>query len=163
MDKTTVCLSPDDFGPHHDTWSWRYRVYTTGSLTHTRSSDGGPNPDGVLKNTVRTKIIKYRRLYVEQKTWILLIWRLVVSGDLVSDWSQGYKSSTPERSILSLGYASLFYSISNNTVTTKRQTMSLHQETFLFFLPLFQMPPLSTSWPWLGIYLFSHPSRTSTV
>ena len=110
-------------------------MYTFGNLTHTRSSDGVPNPDGAFKKTVRTKIIHYRRLYVEQKR------RLVVSGDLVGTWSQDYINNTPERSVLSFDYVSLFHVINNNTVTTKRQTMSLHQETFLFFLSLFLNDP----------------------
>ncbi len=48
VDKTTVSLWSVDFGHHHDTWSSRYQVSPTRTRTHTRSSDGVPNPDGSL-------------------------------------------------------------------------------------------------------------------
>ena len=34
---------------------------TTGQLTHTRSLDGDPDPDGVLKAVTRTKILHFDR------------------------------------------------------------------------------------------------------
>jgi hypothetical protein len=33
-----------------------------GQLTHTRRSDGAPEPDGDLKTVVRAKIIHYRQV-----------------------------------------------------------------------------------------------------
>jgi hypothetical protein len=43
--------------------------------THiTRSSDEVPNPDGSLENTVRTKVIHYRRLYVDLRDLIVFMY-----------------------------------------------------------------------------------------
>jgi hypothetical protein len=39
---------------------------TNGTLTHRISSNDSPHPDGGLKNTVRTKIIHYRQIYVDK-------------------------------------------------------------------------------------------------
>jgi hypothetical protein len=35
--------------------------------THTRSSDGDPYPDSILKNMVRSKVLYYRRLYSDRQ------------------------------------------------------------------------------------------------
>jgi hypothetical protein len=37
-----------------------------GQLTNTRSSDGAPEPDGVIKVVVRKKIIHYHQLYIDR-------------------------------------------------------------------------------------------------
>ena len=57
VDKTNPLIL--DFTMTHDRYG-RSQVHTSRKLTHSRSSDGAPNPDGALKNTVRTKIIHYR-------------------------------------------------------------------------------------------------------
>ena len=41
-------------------------VYPIGQLTHTRRSDGAPEPDGALKAVARAKIIHYRQLYLNR-------------------------------------------------------------------------------------------------
>jgi hypothetical protein len=42
----------------------RSHVYSTGQLTHTRSLDGVPEPDGDLRTVVRNKILHYHQLYI---------------------------------------------------------------------------------------------------
>ncbi len=37
-----------------------------GQLTNTRSSDGVPEPDGVIKVVARKKIIHYHQLYIDR-------------------------------------------------------------------------------------------------
>jgi hypothetical protein len=49
VDKTN-----SDFTMTHDGYG-RSQVHTSRKLTHSRSSDEAPNPDGALKNTVRTE------------------------------------------------------------------------------------------------------------
>ncbi len=39
--------------------------HTTGQLTHTRRSDGAPEPDGALQEVVRDKIRHYRQIYLD--------------------------------------------------------------------------------------------------
>ena len=39
--------------------------HTTGQLTHTRHSDGGPEPDGDLQKVVRDNIRYYRQIYLD--------------------------------------------------------------------------------------------------
>ena len=43
----------------------RSQVYSIEQLTHTRRSDGAPDPDGVLRVVFRTKICHYRQMYIE--------------------------------------------------------------------------------------------------
>jgi hypothetical protein len=40
------------------------QIYPIGQLTHTRRSDGSPEPDGALKASARDKIIHYRQVYL---------------------------------------------------------------------------------------------------
>ena len=42
------------------------RVYTTGQLTNTRSSDDAPELDGALREVARKKILHYRQLYINR-------------------------------------------------------------------------------------------------
>jgi hypothetical protein len=42
-------------------------------FTHTRCSDGAPEPDGVLKTVTRSKIIHYRQLYLNRPDPITFI------------------------------------------------------------------------------------------
>jgi hypothetical protein len=44
----------------------RSHVHSTGHLTHTRSSDGAPEPDGALRTVVRKKILHCRQLYINR-------------------------------------------------------------------------------------------------
>ena len=44
----------------------RSSVHPIGQLTHTRRSDGAPEPDGTLKTVARAKIIHYRQLYLNR-------------------------------------------------------------------------------------------------
>ncbi len=44
----------------------RSNLHPIGQLTHTRTSDGDPDPDGVLKTGVRVKILHYRQLYLNR-------------------------------------------------------------------------------------------------
>jgi hypothetical protein len=39
-------------------------LHPMGQLTHTRRSDGAPDPDGALKEVVRIKIRHYRNIYL---------------------------------------------------------------------------------------------------
>ena len=40
--------------------------HTTGQLTHTRRSDGAPEPDGALQEVVRDKIRHYGQIYLDR-------------------------------------------------------------------------------------------------
>ena len=40
-------------------------MHSIGQLTHTRRSDGAPEPDGDLRAVTRTKIHHYRQLYID--------------------------------------------------------------------------------------------------
>jgi hypothetical protein len=51
----------------------RSHVYSTGQLTHTRRSDGAPEPDGVLRVVVRKKILHYHQLYINRSNPIAFI------------------------------------------------------------------------------------------
>ncbi len=42
----------------------RSQLSSLGQLTHTRRTDGAPEPDGALRTVVRTKIHHYRQLYI---------------------------------------------------------------------------------------------------
>ena len=39
--------------------------HTTGQLTHTRRSDGAPEPDGAIQKVDRDKIRHYRQIYLD--------------------------------------------------------------------------------------------------
>jgi hypothetical protein len=54
-----------DFTLTHTSFGRSY-VYFTGQLTHTRLSDGVPDPDGDLRTMVRKKILHYHQLYVNR-------------------------------------------------------------------------------------------------
>jgi len=43
----------------------RSHVYSIGQLTHSRHSDGDPEPDGALRVVTRKKILHYRQLYID--------------------------------------------------------------------------------------------------
>ena len=60
-----------------------------GHLTHTRCSDGVPEPDGALKSVARTKIIHYRQLYLNRPDPIAFMPVAVdTSGRIYDDFSR---------------------------------------------------------------------------
>ena len=48
-------------------------LHPIGQLTHTRRSDGVPDPDGVLKESVRIKIRHYRNIYLNRQDQIAFL------------------------------------------------------------------------------------------
>ena len=64
-------------------------VYPIGQLTHTRRSDGAPEPDGALKAVTRAKIIHYRQLYLNRPDPIAFMPVTVdTSGRIYDDFSR---------------------------------------------------------------------------
>ncbi len=66
----TDCLPPPrtlilDFTMTHTRYG-RSQLSSLGHLTHSRRSDGAPEPDGALREAVRTKIRHYRQLYINR-------------------------------------------------------------------------------------------------
>ena len=64
----TDCLPPPrtlilDFTMTHQRFG-RSQLSSLGQLTHTRRSDGAPEPDGALRTVTRAKIRHYRQLYI---------------------------------------------------------------------------------------------------
>ena len=60
-----------------------------GQLTHTRRSDGAPEPDGALKAVARAKIIHYRQLYLNRPDPIAFMPVAVdTSGRIYDDFSR---------------------------------------------------------------------------
>ena len=43
---------------------WKITGDPIGQLTHTRRSDGAPEPDGALRTVARAKIRHYRQMYI---------------------------------------------------------------------------------------------------
>ena len=67
----------------------RSNVHPIGQLTHTRRSDGAPEPDGVLKTVARAKIIHYRQLYLNRPDPIAFMPVAVdTSGRIYDDFSR---------------------------------------------------------------------------
>jgi hypothetical protein len=65
--------------------------HPTGQLTHTRRSEGAPEPDGALKATPnqRAKIIHYRQLYLNRPDPIAFLPVTVDTSDhIYDDFSQ---------------------------------------------------------------------------
>ena len=63
-------------------------MYPTGQLTHTRRSDGAPEPDGDLREVVRKKIRHYRQLYINRPDPIAFMSVAVdTSGRIYDDFS----------------------------------------------------------------------------
>jgi hypothetical protein len=67
----------------------RSHLNLNGQLTNTRRSDGAPEPDGVmkdlLKTVVRKKILHYRQLYVDHPDPIAFIPVAVDTSDRIYD------------------------------------------------------------------------------
>jgi hypothetical protein len=60
-----------------------------GQLTHSRRSDGAPEPDGALREAVRTKIRHYRHLYINRPDPIAFMPVAVdTSGRVYDDFSR---------------------------------------------------------------------------
>ena len=56
-----------------------------GQLTHTRRSDGAPDPDGALKAVARIKIRHYRNLYLNRPDPIVFLPLPVDTSDRIYD------------------------------------------------------------------------------
>ncbi len=64
-------------------------MHSTGQLTHTRSSDGGPESDGAVRTVVRKKISHYRQLYINHPDPIVFLPVVVdTSGRTYDDFSR---------------------------------------------------------------------------
>jgi hypothetical protein len=66
----TGCLPPPatlilDFTLTHTRFG-RSQLSSLGQLTHTRRTDGAPEPDGALRTVTRAKIHHYRQLYINR-------------------------------------------------------------------------------------------------
>ena len=67
----------------------RSLVHSIGQLTHTRLSDGAPEPDGALRVVTRKKILHYRQLYIHCPDPIDFIPVVVdTSGRIYDDFSR---------------------------------------------------------------------------
>ena len=60
---------------------WRSHLYPNEKLSHTRHFDDAPHPNGYLKNTVRPKVLHYRRLYDDRPDPIVFIHLVVNTSD----------------------------------------------------------------------------------
>jgi hypothetical protein len=56
-----------------------------GQLTHTRRTDGAPDPDGALRTVVRVKIHHYRQLYINRPEPIVFMPVAVDTTDRIYD------------------------------------------------------------------------------
>ena len=64
-------------------------MHSTGQMTHTRRSDGTPEPDGALRTVVRKKISHYRQLYINHPDPIVFLPVVVdTSGRTHDDFSR---------------------------------------------------------------------------
>ncbi len=63
----------------------RSQLYSLGQLTHIRRLDGTPEPDGALRESVRTKIRHYRQLYINRPDPIDFIPVAVDTSDRIYD------------------------------------------------------------------------------
>jgi len=60
-------------------------VHSIGQLTHTRRSDGVPEPDGTLRTVVRKKILHYRKLYINRPGPLAFMTVVVDNSDRIYD------------------------------------------------------------------------------
>ena len=63
----------------------RSHVHPIGQMTHTRRSDGAPEPDGTLRAVTRKKILHYRQLYIDRPEPIAFIPVAVDTSDHIHD------------------------------------------------------------------------------
>ena len=73
-----------DFTMTHPRYG-RSHVHPIGQFTNIRSSDGPPEPDGVLRVVVRKKILHYRQLYIDRPEAIAFMSVAVDTSDLIYD------------------------------------------------------------------------------
>ena len=67
----------------------RSLLSSLGQLTHSRRSDGAPEPDGALREVARTKIRHYRQLYINRPDPIAFMPVAVdTSGRVYDDFSR---------------------------------------------------------------------------
>ena len=67
----------------------RSQLSSLGQLTHSRRSDGAPEPDGALREAARTKIRHYRHLYINLPDPIAFMPVTVdTSGSVYDDFSR---------------------------------------------------------------------------
>jgi hypothetical protein len=89
----TDCLPPPrtlilDFTMTHTRYG-RSQLSSLGQLTHSRRSDGAPEPDGALREAARTKIRHYRQLYINRPDPIAFMPVAVdTSGRVYDDFSR---------------------------------------------------------------------------
>ncbi len=89
----TDCLPPPrtlilDFTLTHTRFG-KSQVSSLGQLTHTRRTDGAPEPDGVLRTVVRAKIRHYRQLYMNRPEPIAFMSVVVdTTGRIYEDFSR---------------------------------------------------------------------------
>ena len=60
-------------------------MHSLGQLTHTRCSNGAPEPDGALRAVARKKILHCRQLYVDRPEPIAFMPVAVDTGDRIYD------------------------------------------------------------------------------
>jgi hypothetical protein len=66
-------------------------LHSLGQLTHSRRSDGVPESDGALRESVRTKIRHYRQLYINRPDPIAFMPVTVdTSGRIYDDFSRRF-------------------------------------------------------------------------
>ena len=71
-----------------DTRYGRSQLSSLGQLTHSRRSDGVPEPDGAFREASRTKILHYRHLYINRPDPITFMPVAVdTSGRVYDDFS----------------------------------------------------------------------------
>jgi hypothetical protein len=89
----TDCLPPPrtlilDFTLTHTRFG-KSQLSSLGQLTHTRRTDGTPEPDGALRTVVREKIRHYRQLYVNRPESIAFMPVAVdTAGRIYDDFSR---------------------------------------------------------------------------
>jgi hypothetical protein len=84
----TDCLPPPctlilDFTLTHTRFG-KSQMSSLGQLTHTRRTDGVPDPDGALRTVARAKIRHYRQLYINRPEPIAFIPVAVDTADRVA-------------------------------------------------------------------------------
>jgi hypothetical protein len=75
------------FQPH--TRFGKSQLSSLGQLTHTRRTDGAPEPDGALRTVVRSKIRHHRQLYINRPEPIVFMPVAVdTTGRIYEDFSR---------------------------------------------------------------------------
>jgi hypothetical protein len=67
LDRLPSSSAYPNLGFYFDAYAfWKISTVSLGQLTHTRRTDGAPEPDGVLRTVARAKIRHYRQLYINR-------------------------------------------------------------------------------------------------